>query len=65
MSTVSKEIADAIIAGEFPEDDAIKIVEYDNMWGGKGYGVIFRGQNPNMYAASESVRNPKIYWENP
>lgn len=63
MSTVSKEIADRIIKGAWPEDDATCIVEYDNKWGGVGYGVTF-GKRPNVYLEpSEFVRNPRIYWQ--
>lgn len=65
MSTVDKSIADRIIAGEFPEDDARKIVEYDNAWGGVDYGVIFDEQDPDRYRETEFVRNPRVYWEKP
>lgn len=65
MATVDKSIADRIVAGEFPEDDARKIVEYDNAFGGVGYGVIFGDQDPDRYAPSEFVRNPRLYWEKP
>ncbi len=63
MGTVNKELADRIIAGEFPEDNVVKIVRYDNAWGGEGYGVIFKGQDLNRYRQSEFVRNPTVYWE--
>jgi hypothetical protein len=38
MATVTKEIADRIVAGEFKEDGWVRIVEYDNAWGGTSYG---------------------------
>lgn len=64
MSTVSKEIADAIIAGEYEDDPpALKIVKYLNAWGGDSYGVIYVGQDPDKYAPSDYIRNPTIYWE--
>lgn len=72
MATVNKDIADKLIAGNGridPEDTpdnpwAIRIVEYDNAWGGKGYGVTFEGENPHRYLQeSQYVRNPKIIWE--
>lgn len=63
MATVDKSIADRIVAGEFPEDDARKIIEYDNVWGGIGYGVIFGEQDPDLYRETEFVRNPRLYWE--
>jgi hypothetical protein len=62
MSTVSKEIADRITAGEFASDNPRLIIEYDNNWGGKGYGVIFAGQSLGLYEASDFVHNPKVYW---
>lgn len=63
MATVDKSIADRIVAGEFPEDDARKIVEYDNAFRRVSYGVIFGDDDPDKYAPSEFVRNPRLYWE--
>ena len=64
MSTVNKEIADRIIAGEWPEDEAEQIVEYENAWGSKSYGVTFRGGDVDKYlTTSPYVRNPTIYWK--
>lgn len=63
MNTVSKEIADRIIAGEFPEDDCVQIVEYDNAWGGVSYGCCFGLENIHKYRASAYVRNPRVYWK--
>ena len=63
MCTVSKQIADDLIAGKYPEDHAVKIVEYNNAWGGVGYGVIFAGQRLDYYAETTFVRNPRVYWE--
>ena len=63
MSTVDKSIANRIIAGEFPENGAVKIIEYDNAWGGVGYGVVFKNDNPDKYRETEFVRNPRVYWE--
>lgn len=64
MATVSKEIADRIIAGEFNEDGAYKIVEY---WSPLSqelcYGVCFPYDPPNKYEASEFVVKPTVYWE--
>lgn len=62
MSTVDKSIADRIVAGEFPEDEAQAIWEYDNAFGGVSYGVIFSGCNPYKYRETEFVRNPRLYW---
>jgi len=63
MATVDKSIADRIVAGDFPEDDARKIIEYDNAFGGVGYGVIFGEEDPDRYRETEFVRNPRVYWE--
>ena len=63
MGTVSKEIADAAIAGKYPEDRIVKIVRYDNAWGGESYGLIMEGQPFDSYAESPFVRNPSVYWE--
>ncbi len=63
MATVSKEIADDIIAGKYEDDQPIKIVKYQNAWGGEAYGAMFKGDNPNRYEASKYVRNPTVYWE--
>ena len=64
MATVDKEIADRIVAGEFPEDGATRIVEYDNAFGGIGYGVTFGNEPIDKYMEpTEFVRNPRIYWE--
>lgn len=63
MSTVDKGIADRIIAGEFPEDDCLQIVEYDNAWGGVSYGACFGERNLHKYDETEFVRNPRVYWK--
>ena len=63
MSTVSKKIADDIIVGSYPEDHAVKIVEYTTPEGAKAYGVIFKGNDPDKYRASPFVINPVVYWE--
>lgn len=64
MATVDKTIADRIAAGEFPEDGATRIVEYDNAFGGVSYGVTFGKQNIEHYTTpTEFIRNPRIYWD--
>jgi hypothetical protein len=72
MSTVNKAFADNIVQhggwyngdsdnslGDNPQ--CVLIVEYDNAFGGQGYGLVFDGQH-NRYAASEFVRYPRVYW---
>lgn len=63
MGTISQEIADDVIAGKYEDDHPVKIVKYDNNWGGVSYGLICRGENPHRYDASQFVKNPVIYWE--
>jgi hypothetical protein len=63
MSTVSKSIADDVVAGKYPDDHWVKIVRYRNAWGGDAYGLIARGQDLNKYAASVCIRDPVTYWE--
>jgi hypothetical protein len=62
MSTVSKEIADRVIAGEYPLDEWVRIIEYDNAFGGVGYGLE-NAHTIGRYSPSEYVINPRIYWE--
>lgn len=65
MATVSKEIADDIIAGKYPDDTpTIRIVKYQNNFdGGDSYGVIYQGEDPLRYHRSPYCHNPTIYWE--
>ena len=65
MGTVSKSIADRVIAGEFAAEDGwpVRIVEYDNQWGGVSYGIEHRECDRGRYAESAFVRNPRVYWE--
>lgn len=65
MATVSKDLADKLKAqGGYYVDDprVVRIVEYDNAWGGVGYGLEYMGQL-GRYAASEYVGNPRVYWQ--
>lgn len=72
MSTVDKAFADNVAAhrGYYNGDDdnsmgdnprCVEIVEYDNAWGGVGYGLVFEGE-ANRYTESEFVRSPRNYW---
>jgi hypothetical protein len=68
MSTVSKSIADACIAGNgyYPGDHirVVKVVKYQNGFdGADAYGIIYEGKNLDAYAPSQFVRNPVTYWE--
>lgn len=65
MATVSKKLADELVAGDgYYSDDlrVIRIVQYTNAWGGEAYGIEYPGQF-GKYSPSEYVINPKVYWE--
>lgn len=62
MGTISKKIADDVIAGKYADDQPVKIVKYTNAWGDEAYGLICAGQPLDRYRASEFVRNPSVYW---
>ena len=63
MGTISREIADDVIAGKYGDDQPIKIVKYTNAWGGEAFGLICKGQSRDTYHASDFVINPSTYWE--
>jgi hypothetical protein len=73
-----KEIVDQIIAlnGQpDPEDGphgprAVKVVQYDNAFGGTCWGVVYRNYDGSKLEAEDRyeqptyfVRNPKVIWE--
>ena len=65
MATVNKRIADTIAKGNgYYEDDSrvIRIVEYDNAFGGVSYGLEYKGQL-GRYSPSPFVMNPRVYWK--
>lgn len=54
---------DQLIAnnGQYEDDSPVDmIVEYTNAWGGTTYGLVYPQDNPNRYAETEFVRNPKV-----
>ena len=72
MSTVDKNFADNLKAnrGYYNGDSdnsmgdnprVVEIIEYDNAFGGVGYGLVFDGTR-NRYIESEFVRSPRSYW---
>lgn len=63
MGTINKQIADDVIAGKYDQDNPVKIVQYQNQWGGESYGLICAHESLDRYSASEFVINPKTYWE--
>jgi len=65
MGTISKTIADDVIAGKYDDDQPRKIVKYTNAWGGESYGLICGRQSLDTYRASQFVINPITIWEKP
>ena len=64
MGTISKKIADDVIAGKYDDDDPVRIVKYTNAWGGEAYGLECRHER-GRYQPSEYVINPTVYLEKP
>lgn len=65
MATVSKDLADRLVAVDGYYDDdprVVRIVEYTDMGGKLAYGIEYEHQR-GKYAESEFVRNPRVYWE--
>ena len=70
MSTVDKNIADQVIAGEFPEDGIIAIIRYENIFNGnEAYKLIFYHQESLIQwildGKEVNLLNPTIYWRKP
>ena len=61
MTTVDKHIADAVIAGKYPEDRWVRIIKYTNAWGGESFGLEDY-HTVGKYHPSPYVINPEIYW---
>ena len=72
MGTVDRQFADNLKKnnGYYNGDDSnelgdnprcVLITEYNNAFGGVGYGLTFEGQF-NKYTESEFVKNPTVYW---
>lgn len=65
MATVSKDIADRIVAkhGYYADDPRVaRIVEYTDMGGKQAYGLEYEWE-VGRYVESVWVRNPKVYFE--
>lgn len=68
MSTVNKGIADRIIAGEFPEDNIVAIIRYENIFDGNyAYKIISENHKDDIpyYLAGKSpaMLDCTIYWQ--
>lgn len=64
MSTVNKATADRVIAGEFPEDNCVAIIRYENIFNGDfAYKLVFhKGEIPYLMN-NPNMDCPTIYWE--
>lgn len=67
MATVSKAIADQIIAndGYYPGDPRVKmVIEYNNQFNGEvAYAIIYPHDDPLRTIDSPAVINPRIIWQ--
>lgn len=67
MATIdSKKAVDKLIANNgYYEDDerVIKIVQYENNWGGISYGLIYQSESLDRYNPSPFIHNPKVLFE--
>lgn len=69
MSTVSKKVADQIIAGKFPEDNITCIIQYQNLFNRQWvYKIIPANKDTPEYRTylleeCDSMICPSIYWE--
>lgn len=66
MSTVSKAIADRVIAGEFPEDCVVAIIRYENIFNGDyAYKLVFHVEEIQriLDGAYPALLDPTIYWK--
>lgn len=67
MATVSKELAEQIIAqdGYYEDDPRVQqVVKYLNAFGGESWAILYaRDVAGNRYAPSEYVRSPQIVWK--
>lgn len=63
MSTVSKEIALRVIAGEFPEDHIKAIIVYNNCFNGQlSYKLVYGAMNTNDILMNIDCLNAQLWW---
>jgi hypothetical protein len=52
--------------GVYPGDEhlppIVLLVEYDNAWGGVGYGTVREGELNRYAIETHWVRNPRVWW---
>lgn len=64
MGTISKQIADDIIAGKYAGDGVTKIVTYRNMFnGGLTYAAVTRREDQMRYENSPACDDVRVYWQ--
>jgi len=66
MATIDKELAFEIIAanGYFLDDPrVVRVVKYQNQFGGESYAVIYTGEDRDRYHKSPACRDVVIVWE--
>lgn len=68
MATYDKETCMDIIKrnGEPLPGDlkiAVRIVSYENQWGGDSWAAIYEGEDLGRYHASPACRNVKVVWD--
>ena len=61
MSTVSKDIANRIIAGEFPGDDIFLIIRYKNAFNGEYAYKLYYSSHKNLDLQEIAVEVLRIY----
>ena len=63
MSTVSKKIADEVIAGKYPEDNIKAILLYHNQFnGGDSYKLIYGSMTVINTALAIASNYVSLYW---
>ena len=66
MGTIDKQTAEKIMAGDFPGDDVVKIVAYQNHFnGGLAYGYVSSREDINRFENSPACHNVQVVWTKP
>ena len=64
MSTVSKEIADKVIAGDFPEDEVYLIIRYANSFNGNYAYKLYYSHEEDLNLQQIGLEVLRIYGDN-
>jgi hypothetical protein len=66
MGTITKTIADAIMAGDYKDDSFSKIVVYRNMFDGRlTYAIVFKDEDQQKYEKSPACDYVQTVWTAP